>query len=362
MEISLSIALLAGSWYTWVQGKTKLTGLLCGLLLWTRIDNIFWLVILVLVTLVSSRKNAVTLGLTAVITYLPWVIFAALYFGSPIPHTIIAKWVNYSQFNQTSYLIHLAIILKYLSPFSNQTGLQWLGTLIVLGITAWGMWKNRIFQEKAFYVLLLFILIEISRLTLTRATFFTRYFIPVLWLTLIFFGMGLGALWDRLRTNRIPRIVFLSSFVLLIIVRVAAGISFAQSVREAQIFRHESSLKAMGLWLKDNTPPQSRILLEPLGYVGYYSERTMIEEVGLVTPLVTSLKLQQIGNEKYASIFKPDYAIVHCDDNIRIPHSPEAGLSYKLVKTFNPLGFYNGMPNPEYVVWASCYQVWEKDR
>ena len=68
--------------------------------------------------LISSRKNAVNLGLTAVITYLPWVVFATIYFGSPIPHTIIAKWVNYSQFNQTSYFIHLAIILKYLSPFS----------------------------------------------------------------------------------------------------------------------------------------------------------------------------------------------------------------------------------------------------
>jgi hypothetical protein len=362
MEISLSTSLLAGSWYAWVKGKTKLTGLLCGLLLWTRLDNVFWLIILVLVTLISSRKKAVDLGVTAAITYLPWVVFATVYFGSPIPHTIIAKWVNYSQFDQTSYFIHLGIILKYLSPFGNQTILQWLGTVIISVVACWGIWKSKILQEKAFYVLMIFVLLEILRLTLTRATFFTRYFIPILWLTLIFLGMGLGALWDGFRTAPIPKIVFLSLFVVLAVVRVVTGVSFAQSVREAQVFRHEASLKAMGLWLKNNTPLQSIVLLEPLGYVGYYSERTMIEEVGLVTPSVTALKRQQIGNEKYASIFKPDYAIVHCDDEIRIPHGPETGLNYKLVKTFNPLGFYAGMPNPEYVVWASCYQIWEKDR
>jgi hypothetical protein len=366
MEISLSMFLMASSWYAWVRGKTKLTGLLCGLLLWTRIDSIFWVIILVFVSLISSKKNAVVVGVTAALTYLPWVVFATLYFGSPIPHTVTAKWVNYIQFNQSPYIPHLAIIVKYLSPLGriegDQTVLQWIGVLIVLGVSCWGIWKSRIYQEKYFYVLIVFTLFEISRLTLTRATFFTRYFIPILWSTLILFGMGLGALWDRLKTIPIPRTIFLSSFVLLVIAQVMVGISYAQYYKEKQTFRHEASLKAMGLWLKNNTSPQSIILLEPLGYVGYYSERHIIEEVGLVTPSITNLKLQKIGNEKYTSIFKPDYVIVHCDDEIRIPHNPETGLSYKLIKTFNPLGFYPNMVNPEYVVWGSCYQIWKRDQ
>jgi hypothetical protein len=174
--------------------------------------------------------------------------------------------------------------------------------------------------------------------------------------------MGLGALWNRLRIAPAPRIIFLSLFALWTTAQVITGISFAQTIREKQTYRHEASLKAMGLWLKNNTPPQSAVLLEPLGYVGYYSERIMIEEVGLVTPAVTRLKLRQIGNEQYTSIFKPDYVIVHCDDDIRIPHSPQTGLSYRLAQTFNPLGFY-GMPDPQDVLaWSACYQVWKKDR
>lgn len=230
-----------------------------------------------------------------------------------------------------------------------------------MGVAGWGIWKNGTLRERPFLIPLIFILLEITRLTLTRATFFSRYFIPILWLTLIFFGMGLGALWSKLKADSVSRSLFLSLFALWATTHVVVGISFAGQIREVQTFRHEASLKAMGLWLKDNTPPQSRILLEPLGYVGYYSERTMIEEVGLVTPSVTELKRQQIGNEKYTAIFKPDYVIVHCGDEIRIPQGPQAEVRYTLAKTFNPLGF-NGVFDPQHtVVWTSCYEIWEKD-
>ena len=74
---------------------------------------------------------------------------------------------------------------------------------------------------------------------------------------------------------------------------IIVGISFARSVKERQFYRHDFSLKAMGLWLNKNSSADSTILLEPLGYVGYYSDRTMIEEVGLVTPAVTKLKLKK---------------------------------------------------------------------
>ena len=85
----------------------------------------------------------------------------------------------------------------------------------------------------------------------------------------------------------------------------------------------------------------------------------MIDEVGLVTPTVTDLKRRQIGPEQYASIFKPDYIIVHCDDLTRVPDGP--GLSYTLAKTFNPLDFYPGMDDPQHVAWVACYRIWKRN-
>ena len=46
----------------------------------------------------------------------------------------------------------------------------------------------------------------------------------------------------------------------------------------------------MGLWLQKNTPAGATVFLEPLGYVGFYSQRYMIVDVGLVSPKVVALK------------------------------------------------------------------------
>ena len=134
MEISLSLCLLVGTWYTWTKGQIKLAGFLCGLLMWTRIDNFFWVFVLIIVTLMANRKKAVELGIISVITYLPWVVFATIYFGSPVPQTITAKWVNYVQFNHIPISDHLAIIVKYLSPFwgGSPDSLQWAGVILVI--------------------------------------------------------------------------------------------------------------------------------------------------------------------------------------------------------------------------------------
>jgi len=68
----------------------------------------------------------------------------------------------------------------------------------------------------------------------------------------------------------------------------------------------------IGLWLRDNTPPNSSVALEPIGYIGYYSERYIIDFVGLVSPQVLPLR-QEDPNHPLANIvlrLKPDYCVL----------------------------------------------------
>jgi hypothetical protein len=291
--------------------------------------------------------------------YLPWLVFATIYFGSPIPQTVTAKWVAYSQFNRTSYISHIAIILNFLSAFRDQAGWRWPGAAIILGIAGWGIWKTNLYRNKAFFTLAAFAVVETLRLTLLRATFFNRYFIPILWPVLIMFGLGLAALWDRLKTTPVSRNIFLLFFMALTAAQTAVGLETARSVRDSQFFRNESALKAMGLWLKNNTPPQSTVLLEPLGYVGYYSGRIMVDEVGLVTPAVTALKLKQVNGKDYPSIFQTDYVIAHCDEEL----GPQfvSDQTYLLIQTFNPLDYKVGAIYSSALPRNSCYQIWVKN-
>ena len=49
--------------------------------------------------------------------------------------------------------------------------------------------------------------------------------------------------------------------------------------------KREADLRIpVGLWLRDRVRPNERILLEPIGYIGYYSQRRILDLIGLVSP------------------------------------------------------------------------------
>ncbi|MBW8012335.1 MAG: hypothetical protein FVQ83_14065 [Chloroflexi bacterium] len=369
METSLVIFFMAASWYTYVKGEIRWTGILLGFLLLTRPDTFLWPVSLGIIELFSKPKNAFRMALAAGLTYLPWAIFATLYFGSPIPHTVIAKWVAYVELDQNPYSYKLAIITGWLGPLDIPGEFYkvkiWLER-IVMGFGA--IQIIYIFKNKKLAVLPLFGILELIRIVFTRTTFFHRYFIPLFWVGMILFGLGLGYIWNFVRIS--PRFKkLLGAAILLAGVYVSFdwGFQKALAVKDLQIYRQEASLQAIGLWLNANTPPDSRVQLEPLGYVGYYSDRTMLDEVGLVTPRMVEYKQAGILDlHEYLRAFDPDYYVIHCDDSayMRARVIDPVNLlvtNYDLRVTFNPLNFNageeaysGGLPR------LSCYEIWGK--
>ena len=367
METPLILCLMAASWYTCSRGYFAWTGLLAGLLLWTRVDLIFWVGALIVITGMSDPAAARRITFVAAAAYLPWLVFATLYFGSPIPHTIIAKWVAYGEFNTSPYLAHFLVFLNYLTPLNFPQRAGYLGPVMVWCVIGWAVWRRKIHQHSSLLILLAFISVEITRITLTRATFFSRYFIPVLWGTLILFGIGLGLLWDGLKTARMPKILMTSAAVIMLIVLAADGMAMAKRTQARQVFRHERSLMAMGVWLAGHAAHQGTVLLEPLGYIGYYSDLRMIDVVGLVTPSVVKLKQQNIEFDQYIPIFQSDYVVLHCDDARYLKDDEKTGFgrNYLLLQTFDPLGFQPGLEpalDADDLARNSCYEIWGKSR
>ncbi|HEY9076836.1 MAG TPA: hypothetical protein VIO61_09890 [Anaerolineaceae bacterium] len=139
-----------------------------------------------------------------------------------------------------------------------------------------------------------------------------------------------------------------------------------------QQIRYESALMKAGLWLRDNTPRESVVLLEPLGYAGFYSERRMIDEVGLITPAIVEMKKHHIlDTYQYMSAFLPDYWFLHCDDaerNLSKKEDPPVVLmeQYRLVAKFDPEIAWNGVnPGADFLKVLkrnSCYVIYEKIR
>jgi hypothetical protein len=370
MEIPLVLFLMAASWYAVVRQRFTWAGLLLGLLIWTRVDLFLWPVLLAAVTSLSDIKSTLRMARTAILTYLPWVIFATLYFGSPIPYTITAKWVAYIQFDHSPLLNHLLAVLGYLSPFTVLTP-AWLNVLFIAITLAMAAYQAvRTMRDRRLVILICFVLLEMIRLTLTRATFESRYFVPALWATLILAGMAAGDLWGKVKEYKSA---ILWSYRIFLSVALLVGLSFALmwagDVRLSQASRDERSLMAIGLWLHDHAPAGSRVELEPLGYIGYYSDLTMLDDVGLVTPAVVDMKRRQIAGDLYFTYLSPDYLILHCDDALRMLgylKGRDTGLAagYFRVEQFNPLSFDPYHPIapvgiPAALPRNSCYEIWQ---
>jgi len=308
--------------------------------------------------------------LAAATSYLPWVAFAAFYFGSPIPHSAIAKWFAYVALSKETFLSQLYAIGRYLSPLDLSAPWEKVAPLfatITLTLAFIGTLLVR--KRPSLLVLPLFIAVDALTLSVARAGFFNRYFVPILWSTLVLAGLGCGAAWDRLAASRSKgRILGLFLVGAVGLTAAVTTCAAAAELRDTQAYRNDASLKAIGVWLYAHTPSDATVLLEPLGYIGYYSERRMIDTVGLVAPMVVDLKRRGIASSQYAQELDPDYAIVHCDDAadrvaLARDRDPISRERYVPVKTFDPLDFRGELMEGEPrwgLARAACYEIWER--
>jgi hypothetical protein len=372
METPVVIFLMSASWYTLVSKRISWTGVLAGLLLWTRVDLILWPITLVIIEWLSKPKNAIYIVVVTALTYLPWIIFATLYFGSPIPHTVFAKWVAYAQPDRQPLTTHMWTLFKWLTPLHIPDQLQIVRLLLAAGTLGVAVWQaNRNFRNRNLAILPIFALLQSGLLVLTRATIFSRYFIPALWAMMLLLGLGLGSMWRSLDNKPLisgVRRLLLAMMVLLVCFML--GFQVAGRAREVQVVRHEAALKSAGLWLDRNSDPEARVQLEPLGYVGYYSNRTILDEVGLVTPRIVELKSQGIVDAgQYITILQPEYFLIHCDDALRMQESRTDDEDmipppYALAVVFNPGHFDPKNPGEgddyDNLGRSSCYEIWER--
>lgn len=370
METPLVLLFMAASWWMFSQDRPVWAGALAGLMLWTRIDTALWLACLVGVAWRAGRpREGFKIGLSAGLVYLPWVAFAWMYFGTPIPHTVIAKWVAYVSHDLLPLRAHALIVYRAMKPFFIDATLTPTGLALSLATISIGLWYGiNLRRNRSILVLVLFAIVDPLRLILTRATSFSHYAVPAMWALMILCGGGLGRLWNQRREFR-PwvRKAYPVALVLTLGLGMSQGLKAAYRTQDNQVFRHELALKAIGNWLNKNTPPEATVLVEPLGYIGYYSDRHMYDEVGLITPKIVDLKRQGLAAPAYIQALKPDFYVIHCDDALRwlAGDEPDTGYfidHYVRLVTFNPVAFdpQEAYEDPSYAAFArnACYEIW----
>ena len=352
METPLVVACMLASAYFLTRNRPAMAGLTAGLMLWLRIDSAIWIVALSLAFFAfNSSLKALTvkpiptfLAVTGLV-YLPWLIFAWQIYGTIIPHTAIAKQVAYA-INAPPWTHRLAMF-AWMTPVSLMSDpvLDNIGASITYLVALYGAW---VYRKSVFvWVLLIFFVLQTIALVALNMTVEQRYFTTSLYALLILFGLGLCAIQIPMK----PGILLLGIYAFVTF--VFAFPRMQHLARRAHYV--QDTLTNMGAWLYENSPVDSVTYLEPLGFVGYYADRVMIDDVGLISPRVTELKRHQVDSFTIPVLLEADYVILHCDDAKR---APEEFPYTQVVAQFDPLNFESGEPWSDPVVQrTACYQI-----
>lgn len=318
METPLLFLFMAGAYWGYTKDRPYFSGIMCGLLLWTRIDSIVFVGALFLSFLffgTLGRLWTSTVRFTiGTLVYIPWLIFAWAYFGSPIPYTITAKSVAYG-LTPLPIAVHFLRMIEYIS---------WPVFLLTI-VSVLYVGKRNLF-------LAVFFTANALVLAKSGATFFDRYFYSITVISIIMCSLMAAGVkgW------------FWKAVIILALVYGSSNWqAYVEHPKYIQSMRNEV-LQDIGLWLNENTPEGSTILLEPLGYIGYYADRVMLDEVGLVTPRVVALHKAGVRGHEFYLYLWPDYVLLQCTQPMG-----DIGMYYERVRMFD-----NGYPR-------ACYDIWE---
>jgi hypothetical protein len=336
LETVLVLALNVAAIALVMARRWGLAGLASGFALVGRADSVLLLGVLGLYILFTQRPWAGALwrfGVACAGVGLSWFVFAWLYFGSPFPNTLAAKtgfdaWATYAA--------HIwPKILRDLFP-----GYPPVSALVVLlaGLgVAWSLYRH-----SPYLIFVGWAVMHIAGYTWLRIGFpFAWYYAPLILITFVLASVGAvetvqfllrhGSLQSPAwRGSVIAGSIF--GIVVLFLLGVQGTYRFTSTYSmDYYSGARDQVYRAVGLWLKENTPEQATVALVDVGTVGFISDHTIIDLAGLVTYQLRDLAKQGTFLDALAQL-RPDYVIA-----IRgLPPDPDlTGIAgYAAVKEF----------------------------
>lgn len=333
METQLVVCLLLWSIVCLATRRDLALGVSLGLCLWARPDMALWAAIVGVVLLVRARAErrwrplAMVVGV-AVLVYLPWIVFAWSYYGSPVPNTILAKSAGFAYWWQrdSSLAFWLAgagyhtwvSILAPLGPAFAGNGTNFVklfdpgflaGAMTLMILVGFAASCRRAVAAEV-RVLYAFFWVFLAYFVFLVPAFFGWYVVPFMAVCVILAAHGIGALLARV-PRLAPRAGIAVAAVYLAAIAGILPLTF-HGERNIQRLVEQPVRIAIGEYLRASSPPTATAGGEPLGFVGYYSRRAYYDYPGLASRRVVDFLRASGKRSLYAMLmhFHPDYLVL----------------------------------------------------
>ena len=304
METSVFILLLVATATCYVTGRNRWAAVAAGLLLLTRPDGLLLVAPLgadFLVRRLRARQFPTAEALLFLATVLPWAVFATLYFGSPIPHSVLAKTVAY-RVDPVDGLVNL--LQHYGTPFFEDQFLGRFWPLVGFSLyLALGLFGGLavLRRESRAWPLVLFPWLYFTAYAAARVLIFRWYLAPPLpfYFLLILAGLAkllgdlarvAGARIRALARRLDPLALPVGLFALLSILAWTPRPDHGPTEPAPQMAWHQLELyyRQVGVALGPRLTAGSLVAAGDVGALGYYSNARILDTVGLMSPEATA--------------------------------------------------------------------------
>ena len=303
--------------------------------------------------------------------YLPWFIWAWCYFGSPVPHTVVAKGLSLHPPGWTTLLVQLVTLpIRAWGAGGWDTLLMpiyfggwphfivYLGRpLVAIALCAFALPRMGT-SVRALSVALVFAVFYLTSIDL-----FPWYFPPAAMLTFLVLA---GVLEAGLRATR-HKFIPIAAGAAAVLLTVSLLLASTWELRQQQQII-EVNRRAIGEWLRSHrSSPNDTVFLEPLGYIGYYSQLKMLDSPGLSSPEVVAAR-RKVGENwlEIIAALNPRWVVQRPNEL----HTDDQTLNSWFFKTYSPAKvFHVGdqvaaihfLPGRPYLVHDQAFLVWRRN-
>ena len=369
-EAGLVLAFLAPAfalvWLGWKE-SAELGGVLWAGLMYSRPDGCVYIAIIALAALIfetESRRQLVSAlvrsGLICAMLYLPWLLFTWAYYGSPIPHTIVAKHgaeyvARFYDSDRTVFGVFGSLaagirtvpdmLLWGLAPIYDEAGSGWPRWThdceFILESVAILYWliptRDRMGRMASLVSFLIFGYLVYVNIAAPHAPW---YLPPLAFMSLLTLVAAVAATMRRFAGIPVAKG---SAMLALIGVLGLMGFLFVSSLRPLRLKQdlvESGNRRLVGLWLKDHVRKGEGVYLEPLGYIGYFSQCKMLDWPGLVSPEVVAARRKLPSESGYtwsetAELLKPAWIVARPIEARLMQNSKYLTDNYTMAKVFD---------------------------
>jgi len=379
METALMLFFVALSIDAATSGKRNAwvwLGCAWGGLMLTRPDSCVFVAAIGLVDAVANRSRWRThilfllkAALLCALIYLPWFCWVWWYYGSPIPHTIIAKagaGLSGSLLNTILLCLRRppALSAIFMPPYAffgpwPTTAQVTTWILAVVGAAYW-LIPNGDPLGRRLSAIFLLLAVYLGQMPFA----FPWYFPPV---AVLGYGVVVCATVDLVKRlslgdgERRVGILLLTPFAAVTCILLL--MSSVQMYHQQRII--ESGVRTgIGRYLAENAAPDDRVYLECLGYIGYFSERRMLDFPGLCTPEVARLRKDRgLTMATIVPELKPEWLVLRgyeADKVMAVPANRDAYRQVMVANATPAIWEKKFLPGRDYLLYDACFVVFRR--